>query len=296
MVIHQEIKPFRASVKAPLFPLHDVGKRTSERQSVLELQVGSALDPGIKRKQEPNEDSLSVVYGIIASTPPKQFTLMIVADGMGGQARGQEASRLAVQSLSKYIMASLRTKQQRPESFIPLLEEGVNYANQMIYQRNRHERTNMGTTITAALVVDDIAYSAHVGDSRLYLYREPGGLSQITQDHSLVAALAAAGVIKSEDIYTHPNRNIIYRCLGERATVEVDTYTLPLADGDILLLCSDGLWEMVRDRQLAHILTAPTPDPFETARTLIQAALAGGGEDNVTAIVAQVIEVKRHRG
>jgi serine/threonine protein phosphatase PrpC len=294
MLLHQENKSAITPRKTELSPFLERGQ-TKGRQPVLELHVGSALDPGITRKQDPNEDTLSVIRGVISSTPPKPFTLMIVADGMGGQARGQEASRLAVQSLSKCLMASLRTKQQRPEAFIPLLKEGVAYANQMIYQRNRQQRTNMGTTITVALVIDDNAYIAHVGDSRLYLYREPDGLSQITEDHSLVAALVAAGAIQPEDIYTHPSRNIIYRCLGERATVEVDTSMLTLADGDILLLCSDGLWEMVRDSQIARILTTPMPDPFDTARALIQAALAGGGEDNVSAIVARVSEIERHR-
>jgi serine/threonine protein phosphatase PrpC len=210
---------------------------------------------------------------------------------MGGQAHGQEASRLAVRSLAEYVSGSLGSQQMKPKAFLPLLTTGVQYANQLVYQHNREQRDNMGTTMTAALVIDTTAYVAHVGDSRLYLYREPRGLAQITQDHTIVASLVAAGIIESKDIYTHPMRNRIYRSLGEKATVEVDGYAVPLAAGDLLLLCSDGLWEMVRDQRIAAILTTLRPHPSKTAQALVQAALAGGGEDNISVIVAQVSKV-----
>jgi serine/threonine protein phosphatase PrpC len=264
-------------------------------QPVLTLRVGSQLDPGIRRKDRPNEDTLLVSQGIMpsasASTLSKPFALLIVADGMGGQAHGQEASRLAVQSLAAYVSGSLGSQPSKPEDLLPLLTAGVQYANQLVYQHNREQRDEMGTTMTAALVMDTTAYVAHVGDSRLYLYRHPTGLGQITRDHSVVARLMAAGVIAPEDIYTHPMRNRIYRSLGEQASTEVDGDAVPLAAGDILLLCSDGLWEMVRDQQITAILTTPRPHPSETAHALVQAALAGGGEDNVSVIVAQVSNV-----
>jgi PPM family protein phosphatase len=264
-------------------------------QPVLTLRVGSQLDPGIRRKDRPNEDTLLVSQGIMpsasASTWSKPFALLIVADGMGGQAHGQEASRLAVQSLAAYVSGSLGSQPSKPEDLLPLLTAGVQYANQLVYQHNREQSDEMGTTMTAALVMDTTAYVAHVGDSRLYLYRHPTGLGQITRDHSVVAKLIAAGVIAPEDIYTHPLRNRIYRSLGEQASTEVDGDAVPLAAGDLLLLCSDGLWEMVRDQQITAILTTPRPHPSETAHALVQAALAGGGEDNVSVIVAQVSNV-----
>ncbi|HEX6108772.1 MAG TPA: protein phosphatase 2C domain-containing protein [Ktedonobacteraceae bacterium] len=252
----------------------------------LALQVGSHLDPGIRRKHKPNEDTILVTQSVMPS--PKPFALLIVADGVGGQAHGQEASRLAVQSLAEYVTGSLRPQQMMSAALLPLLIAGVQYANQLVYQHNRVQRDEMGTTLTATLVMETTAYVAHVGDSRLYLHHQPTGLAQITRDHSVAAAFVAAGVIGPDDFYTHPGRNQVYRILGEKPTVEVDASVVPLAAGDILLLCSDGLWEMVRDQQIAAILTTPLSGPSATAHALVQAALAGGGEDNVSAVVAQV--------
>ena len=269
---------------------NDTDEASYEDKPLLELQVGLQFDRGIRRKQSPNEDSLFVAQGTMhsLSAPPKLFALFVVADGMGGHANGQEASQLAVQALVEDVYASLFSEQMTPDAFLSLLVKGVRYANQAVYQRNQEHGTDMGTTITVTLVNDSTAYVAHVGDSRAYLYHEPAGLSQITRDHSLVAALVQAGVIEPDDIYTHPGRNQIYRCLGQKSTVEVDTFAVSLTDGDTLLLCSDGLWEMVRDPQIEAILSGPTSTPSQLADTLVQAALAGGGADNVSVIVAQL--------
>ncbi len=268
----------------------DTDDAPDEGKPLLALQVGSQFDRGIRRKQSPNEDSLFVAQGIMHSlyASPQPFALFMVADGMGGHANGQEASQLAVQSLVEDVCASLFSEQMTPDAFHFLLVKGVQYANQAVYQRNQEHGTDMGTTMTVTLVNDSTAYVAHVGDSRAYLYHEPAGLSQITCDHSIVASLVTAGIIQPDDIYTHPMRNHIYRCLGQKPTIEVDASVVPLADGDTLLLCSDGLWEMVRDPQIAAILASSTPDPSQTANGLVQAALAGGGEDNVSAIVVQL--------
>lgn len=288
MLIQQEKKPPITSIYEDMHLLGDTKEVVGVRQKEITLRIGTALDPGIERKLQPNEDTLSVTHDVIHSAPSKPFVLLTIADGMGGQGHGQEASRLAVQSLTEFVCCSLCSKQATLQTFLSLLEEGVQSANRVVYQRNREQRTRMGTTMTASLIVDTTAYLAHVGDSRCYLYRESGGLSQITRDHSIVAALVTAAVIQPEEIYTHPSRNLIYRYLGEKASVEVDACAIPLAAGDILLFCSDGLWEMVRDQQIATILTTPLPDPSQTAHALLQAALAGGGADNVSVIVVQV--------
>ena len=295
MLIQRENDPSGISHHAHVRTLAGADGGVNTGKPGLALQVGSHLDPGIRRKHQPNEDTILVTQSVMPSAPPshKPFALLIVADGMGGQAHGQEASRLAVQSLARYVTGSLRSQQMRSAALLSLLIAGVQYANQFVYEHKRVRRDDMGTTLTATLVMETTAYVAHVGHSRLYLYRGTTGFAQITRDHSVAAVLVAAGMIEPDDIYTHPRRNQVYRSLGGKPTVEVEASVVPLAAGDILLLCSDGLWKMVRDQQLAAILTTPLPGPSATAHALVQAALAGGGEDNVSAIVAQVSNVYR---
>jgi serine/threonine protein phosphatase PrpC len=146
----------------------------------------------------------------------------------------------------------------------------------------------MGTTLAVALVIGNTAYIANVGDSRVYLYRESEGLEQITRDHSSVARLVEAGAITPDEVYSHPKRNEIYRSLGHQSTVKVDTFCVPLQVGDLLLLCSDGLWEMVRDSTIERIMESTLPDVSQVCDELRQAALEGGGKDNISVIAVCV--------
>jgi serine/threonine protein phosphatase PrpC len=264
----------------------------------LSLVVGTRTDPGIKRKHKPNEDSLFAMQGARThSVQPEQFGLFVVADGMGGHANGQDASRLAIQTIINFMLPILSAGgEMNDDGFMKLLSDGVQQANQAVHQNNQERRADMGTTMTTALVVGSMAYIANVGDSRTYLYREPEGLSKITHDHSVVASLVDAGVIKPDDIYTHPKRNQIYRSLGEKPVVEVDTFKVQLQPGDKLLLCSDGLWDMVRDPEIQRVMRAPASDPSQTTSGLIQAALNGGGEDNISVIVVNATEATRRTG
>ena len=218
-----------------------------------------------------------------------------MADGMGGHANGQDASRSAIQTIIDFMLPKLsKIVDAQSKDLELLLANAVQHANQVVHQHNLELRADMGTTVTATLIVGATAYVSNVGDSRTYLYRAPDGLKKVTNDHSVVASLVEAGIIKPDDIYTHPKRNQIYRSLGEKALVEVDSFVVHLQPGDKLLLCSDGLWDMVRDPKIEGVLKSSVPDPTMTADALIKAALDGGGEDNVSVIVISLTETAQH--
>lgn len=256
----------------------------------LGLAVITETNPGIKRQHKPNEDSLFAVEGARAhNSQPQQYGLFVVADGMGGHANGQDASRTAIQNIINFMLPRLAAGDDlNDEGYKALLVEGVQQANLAVHQRNLQDHADMGTTMTAALVIGSTAYVANVGDSRTYLYREPEGLRQITHDHSVVASLVEAGIIKPDDIYTHPKRNQIYRSLGEKPGVEIDAFIQPLQPNDKLLLCSDGLWDMVRDPDIQQVVRSSIPNLNQIGKNLVQAALDGGGEDNVSVIVVSI--------
>jgi len=151
---------------------------------------------------------------------------------------------------------------------------------------NQRDKTDMGSTITGFMVVGDYAYILNVGDSRTYMVRG-GQIYQLTNDHSLVGQLVAGGLISPDEVYTHPQRSQIFRSLGDKLNVQVDIFKQQLHPGDILLSCSDGLWEMVRNPQIESILNN-APDPQVACTQLIEAANTNGGEDNVSAVVVFV--------
>jgi serine/threonine protein phosphatase PrpC len=248
----------------------------------IQFSAGVGLDLGKKRRGKPNEDFVFATLGTITPTQ-EPFGLFVVADGVGGQANGQEASHLAIETIVDYVLPRVRGGQMDDASWGELLRNGVEWANVVVYQRNQQLAGSlMGTTVTAALVVGPEVFVANVGDSRTYLYRPGRGLAQLTRDHSTVAQLVEMGAITRDEVYTHPRRNEIYRSLGASPTVEVDVFREPLHDGDVLLLCSDGLWEMVPDeQQIADALSTTWATADYMAEKLVQLALAAGGLDNI---------------
>lgn len=273
-----------APMSSPARP--PVAEATKKRAAA---RVGVGWNRGIRRRHAPNEDGVAAIQGTCTyKNHIVPFDLFLVADGMGGHADGQEASRIAIKVMTQVVLQSIMVSDELADSsFIEVLINGVQQANLAIWKRNREQSSDMGTTLTAALVAGPKAYVVNVGDSRTYLFRPVVGLSAVTRDHSLVARLVASGAISPEEIYTYPGRNVIERSLGNSQHVKADSFIVTLSRGDWLLLCSDGLWEMVRDPQIERIMQGES-DPTRMSDLLIQAALKGGGADNVSVIVAQV--------
>ncbi len=222
------------------------------------------------RQRRDNEDSY------FASSP-----LFVVADGMGGAQAGEVASRTAVEVFRRGLADGPGSVEER-------LAAMVSDANARIHElaSRDEDRAGMGTTLTAAyLDVADLAV-AHVGDSRLYCLRD-GELEQRTDDHSLVGELVRRGQLSPEEAEEHPQRSIITRALGPEGEVAVDHHTWPARDGDLFLLCSDGLTTMVSDDRVAEILRA-APSLQSAARGLVDAANAAGGRDNITVLLFRV--------
>ena len=239
--------------------------------------------------------------GMQQSPDDPEVGLYLVADGMGGHQAGELASRAVVQVMLDEIQQKSQDLQNVPKlkrSTIKLdqvttpgevLRQAVLRANEVLYNSRKTLRSDRGTTLTAALVVGDICAVANVGDSRTYLLHQ-GQLEQISIDHSLVASLVSANILKPEDVRSHPQRNQIFRTLGDKesygvtSALEVDIFERSLSSGDRLLLCSDGLWEMVLDHEIERILTQAT-NPAAACDRLIEAANQAGGVDNIGVVV-----------
>ena len=229
-----------------------------------------ATDTGRKRRR--NEDAYVVA-------PP----LFAVADGMGGAQAGEVASKLAATVLEDTDSGTLSGR----ERVNALFQE----ANKRVHDRSTVDpsASGMGTTMTVALIEGNEVTIGHVGDSRAYLVRD-GKLEQLTEDHSLVNELMKSGKLSPEEAETHPQRSVITRALGTDPDVDVDAFTIEAKEGDVFLLCSDGLTAMVDDDGILEVVESNRGDLKRATKSLVAAANRGGGEDNITVVAFTIAD------
>lgn len=296
---------------------------------MIKLTASAMMDVG--KVREVNEDNAWAFVNYIDKTP---IGLFVVCDGMGGHMGGEFASYWAVETIKKELSDLFATDDPRATVLLSRkaaelsrtrartsvgkvdqdaptkpsrslettdIEErvrsAIQKANHVVFEyakRKPDRAANAGTTISMALVRGNQAVIANVGDSRTYLLRNHR-LRQITQDHSLVANMVSSGQILPDEVYTHPQRNVIYRFLGQKGMVQMDVFHEVLRPGDYLLLCSDGLWEMVQsENDIVHIIQE-SPNVETACQALAESANNAGGEDNIGVVVAKISRGLRHR-
>ena len=247
--------------------------------------VSSRTDVGLLRQY--NEDSFYVCS--IDDDITTRGLLLGVADGMGGHNGGDVASQMAVKTVSEYYSDEMDITDSTSvqEVMIRLVQK----ANSSIYGVSTEDcsLSGMGTTLTSVCVRGEEAFLAHVGDSRAYLYRD-GVLTQLTDDHSLVAQAVREGILTPEQAARHPQRNIITRALGTKDTIEVDSLVINIQKDDILLLASDGLHGFVTDEKIAELMGRQGDCLDDVTDDLVRAALEKGGPDNVTVVLVKIGE------
>jgi serine/threonine protein phosphatase PrpC len=267
----------------------------------MRIEFGACSDIGKVRPN--NQDRYLIarlrkaVEVLAANLPPEQSLppvsregyLLLVADGMGGCAGGERASALVVREAITHVLETakwfFRLDDPDEEVRLRLLRDGLERVDGMLIEDGRNDPAlaGMGTTLTALSLLGAEAFIVHVGDSRAYLFRD-GKLEQLTQDHNVAQELVRQGLIRPEEARTHRLRHVLTNVLGGKPGVEGEVVKLRLADGDRLLLCTDGLHGSVPDDQIGEIL-GRIPSPEEACRDLVEAALSRGGRDNVTAVV-----------
>ena len=238
------------------------------------MKTFSKTDIGMVR--EVNQDYVFVTEAPIGNLP----NLLVVADGMGGHRAGEYASRLAVEVLKQELAAST---EESPEA---MMKNAITRANERVLEAARQDAklSGMGTTLVAATVIERTLYFANVGDSRLYLLSDD--IKQLSKDHSLVQEMVRLGGINQEEAKSPPDKNIITRAIGAKDDVDIDFYEYRLKKGDIILMCTDGLSNMVEDEEMLHIVKC-SRDVVEAVEQLIERAKEHGGSDNIGVIVAE---------
>ena len=241
------------------------------------LQIGFKCNRGVVRKN--NEDACFLI--------PNQ-DVYIVADGVGGNNSGEIASSTAVESLASFVKAGDIKSLKTPEEIFGFFTEAVDAANRNVYEMNQENLNyrGMATTVVMTYIRDGNAYVTNIGDSRAYVFRE-GKLSRITKDHTLVNELIDKGVITEDEAESHQQKNVITKALGAEPTVAPDYYKLPLHSGDVLMLCTDGLYGEVGEEKILQVLEKGK-SMNATCSELVDIALKSGGRDNITVVCVRI--------
>lgn len=254
----------------------------------LQLYASSGQSVGIQRDH--NEDALFSLTTILSSHETQlPVGIYIVADGMGGHQHGEVASEIAVRTMVDYVIEHLYSylfsaKASRPDTPLrDILHDGVQVAHQAILD----EAPGGGTTLTTVIILDNQMAIAHVGDSRVYKVDDQGPMRPLTRDHSLVKRLEELGQITADEAEIHPQRNILYRALGQGEPFEPEVITAPTPSSGHLLICSDGLWGVVPERQIRQIIHE-SPRLDQACNQMVQAANKAGGPDNISLILVQL--------
>ena len=239
------------------------------------MRIYSATDVGQKRKM--NQDYVFASEGPVGNLP----NLFTVADGMGGHNAGDYASSHAVRILVDEI------REDADYNPVKVIRHAIEAANTEIRNRAQEDEKlrGMGTTMVVATIVDQYAYVANVGDSRLYVIQD--GIRQVTRDHSLVQEMVRMGEISEAEARNHPDKNIITRALGAEKTVDVDFFDLKLEKGCTILMCSDGLSNMVEDEKIQEIISDPEADIDQKGSALLREANQNGGKDNIAVVLVE---------
>lgn len=282
-----------ATQDAPTLPLSpektmENNDQEVEISGIPQFVTGCAQSTGMQRDH--NEDALfSLSMTLTSDETQTAFGLFIVADGMGGHRHGEIASGLAVRAMADQVtrkllqpFVSLKAAGQA-DSIQEILRDGVQEAHRAI----KKDAPGGGTTMTAVLIFGNQLNVAHIGDSRAYQVDPDGSLHLLTRDHSLVKRLVELGQITTEEAAVHPQRNVLYRALGQGEPFDADISTSPLPKDGYLLLCSDGLWGVVAEQEISAMIRE-SESPQKACQKMIEAANRAGGPDNITAILVKL--------
>ena len=242
------------------------------------MKVFTKTDVGQARSM--NQDSL-----LVSENNDNGLNLYILADGMGGYKGGEIASKVAVTAVQKYITEKFDTISKDKESILDLIDDSIDFANSAIYDESEQdeELQDMGTTLEVLLIYKSKVYIGHIGDSRIYRIRK-GKMKKITTDHSYVEKLIQDGEITREEAYNHPKKNLLIKALGTDKVVEPDLLYTVLNKNDILLMCSDGLTNMIRENEILDIILS-SEEQKDVTEILVDKANEAGGLDNISVII-----------